>query len=323
MPTLSANSTVLDSVMNALRVPVSNVTERAKIQGFVSDVYGDICSKSDWWWLQRHIVRNTTPKITAGTISVTENSAAVTFSTAPQQFSANVSVVDFVLCIASNAVDSQAAYRIATHTAGDTAATLDATYTGGTDAAAAYRLYEVSYNLPQGCAKLLQVKRFGMREPIRRIGIEDLNYLQMTTQQEGKPQVYSIFDFVTGAPIQRRLLQIWPYPDQAYRMELWYKYAQTGDTSVDLDLPVDYQQALVYGALARCYPIFLNDLERGAYYQALFNDVMALMTAQQREYASDHPGVQPVMGMYRRASSRRRVGYTSLGSYFDTLPNIP
>lgn len=324
MPTLAVNSTILDAIMNELRMPVSNLTERAKIQRVVSGVYGDMCAKAEWWWLQRRAIVNTSPKITSGTVSLTENSAAITFSTAPQQFSANVSVAGYVLVVASNATDSNAVYRVLAHTSGATAATLDAGYTGATDTAATFRLYQVSYDLPADCAKLLQVKRFGFRDPIQRIGIEDLDFLQMNNQQEGKPQVYSIFDFATnGDPSTARELQLHPYPDQNYRLELWYKHATTSDTSTDLSLPIDYQQALIYGGIARGYPIFLNDLERGQFFQSLFNDVMALMAAQQREYASDKPGINPSADLYRPRNSRRRVGYTSLGAYFDTLPSIP
>jgi hypothetical protein len=68
----------------------------------------------------------------------------------------------------------------------------------------------------------------------------------------------------------------------------------------------------------------MNDLDRGSYYLNMFNDVMALMAAQQREYASDHPRIQPQADLYRRSnrSSRRRWPY-SLGNMFDTLPNNP
>jgi len=311
----------MDAVMNELRIPVSNLTERTKIQAQMSYVYGDICAKQDWWWLQRRTVINTLPKIDSGTLALTQNSTGITFSTAPQQFSANVSVAGYVLLVQGNSVDSNAIYRILSHTSGATAATLDAAYTGDTDTAATFRLYQVSYALPTDLAKLLMVRRFGFQHPLERVGIEDLSYLQGFNQSESKPTVYSIFDFSTdNDPSTARLLQIHPYPDQAYRLEVWYKLQQAGDLS-DIALPIDYQQVLVYGALSRCYPIFLNDLERGQYYLALFNDVMALMAAQQREYASQHPGINPSADLYRFPSRRRRQG--ALGSYFDILPNVP
>lgn len=324
MPTLSVNSTILDAIMNELRMPVSNLTERTKIQRVVSGIYGDICAKSDWWWLTRRTVINTTPKITTGTVSLTQNSTAITFSTAPQQFSANVSVLNFTLSIPGNAIDSLALYQITAHTSGATTATLDGAYTGSTDTAAAFRLYQTLYALPAKTAKLLHVLRYGQRDPLRRMGIEDLTYLQQTDRSEGKPQAYSIYDLSTDNSIGTpRLLQLYPFPDQAYRLTLHYKVQQLSDTSTDLDLPIDFQQTLIYGGLARCYPIFLNDLERGTFYQALFNDVMALMTSQQREYASDHPGIGTDMRMYRNGISRRVGGRGSLATYFDTLPSFP
>ncbi len=324
MPGLASNSTILDAVMNELRIPTSNVTERAKIQRVVSNVYGDICSKADWWWTQRKTVVNTTPKITDGTVAVTENSTTLTFSTAPQNFSANVDVTNCVITIPGNAVDSLAVYRIISHTAGAVVATLDAAYTGTTGTAEAYRLYRVAYNLPDDVAKLTMVKRYGWREPLVRMGIEDYSAAQQINQMEGKPQAYSIYDFRTDDNVNsKRLLWVWPFPDLAYRMEVWYKVQQQADASTDLDLPIDYQQALIYGTLARAYAVFINDLERSAFFQALFNDVMALMAAQQREYASDKPGVAPVMDMYRRGTSRRRVGYSSLGRFFDIWPAQP
>jgi len=324
MPTLATNSVVLDAVMHDMRIPVSNLTERAKIQDVVSGVYADICAKQDWWWLQRTQAQNTTPKIDTGTVSLTEDSTTITFSTAPQQFSANVSVAGYVLSVPGSTPDALALYRIDSHTSGATTATIDAAYTGATDAAAAYRLYRVSYALAAGTAKLLQVRVFGWREPLQRVGIEDINFLQQTQQQEGKPRVYSVFDFVTpNAVSSQRMLQLWPFPDQAYRLEIWYKHQQQGDTSTDLDLPMDFQQVLIYGALARGYAIFLNDLERSSFYQALFNDVIALMANQQREYASDHPGIAIDMRAYRNAPARGRGVRRSLGRFFDILPNVP
>jgi hypothetical protein len=324
VPTLSNVTQILDSIMNELRIPVSNLSERTKITNVVSGVYGDICAKTSWWWLQQNTVQNTTPKITAGTISVTENSSTVTFSTVPQQFSVNVSVAGFVITFPGNSVDSQSVFRIDTHTAGLTTATLDAPYTGSTDTAAAYRVYQTGYTLPQVASKVLFVKRYGRAEPLEKIGIEDLSFLQMNRQQEGKPQVWSVFDFATpNLPSSRRLLQIWPYPDQAYRMEIWYKHMHQDDITSDLDLPKDYQHVLLYGGLARCYAIFLNDLDRSSFFQNLFNDVMALMTSQQREYASDAPGIKTDMRGYRSGNVRGRWPGRSLGSYFDILPNVP
>jgi hypothetical protein len=322
MPTLAAYSTLVDQVQHELRIPITNTTERAKIQSLMSYVYGDICAKAEWWWLMRRSVVNTEPKITTGTVAVTAGSTTATLTAAPTLYAVNVSVANYVLVIIGN-TDSNAVYRVSAHTAGTTALTLDGLYTGTTAATATYRLYKVSYDLPADCAKLLHVYRYGVRTPLERMGIEDLTYLQQTNQLEGKPSAYSIYDFATtGTPSSLRQLQIYPYPDLSYRLDVSYKAQSVGDISTDLDLPIDYQQVLIYGALARGYPIFHNDLERGGYYQSLFNDLMALMTSQQREYASDHPGIATDMRGYRNGRVRA-TGRRSLGPWFDVLPNIP
>ena len=108
-------------------------------------------------------------------------------------------------------------------------------------------------------------------------------------------------------------------------MQVWYKQrgnAELATTSTPL-IPDEYAQVLVYGTLSRAYPILLNDTERGTYYLNLFNDVLNLMVAQQREYEG-HPSIVPqdtYRGFY---SSRRRTAANSdLGSFFGRFPFNP
>src|SRR3990172_1643162 len=284
-------------VMNALRMPVTNATELAKVEDWINLVYRDICAKQDWWWLVKRTAINTSPKITGGTVALTESSANVTFSTAPQQFSVNADVTNFALIITEQADDPSAVFRVATHPTATTA-TLDAGYTGDTDTTAEFTLYQDQYSLPVDTGKLLHVKRFGHTNPLKRMGLEEISHLKQRDMGEGPPLAYTILDHATtGDPTQRRLLWLYPYPERAYRMEVWYKQNLNTEMATGNEpfIPDDYRQVLVYGTLARGYPIQLNDTERGAFYQNLFNDVMALMAAQQREYAVDHAGIAPDM----------------------------
>ena len=139
---------------------------------------------------------------------------------------------------------------------------------------------------------------------------------------EGKPQAYSVFDYAcVGDPTSQRLLQIHPYPDDTYRLEVFYKQNLNTELSGTTRpfIPDDYSQVLIYGTLARAYPVFMNDVERGKYYGELFNDVLALMAAQQKEYAHDQPGLAPEND-YRRNRRRPSAG-VSMGSYFDRWPS--
>ncbi len=318
-------SDVQTRVMNQLRMPVTNATEAAKVAALINEVYRDIAAKQDWFWLLKRGVINCTPRILDTTVTLTLGSTSGTFSTAPQQNSSNVSVAGFVLSPDGSTEDTDALYRVATHTSGLTAFTLDATYTNATTTTGSVRLYQDSYALPTDTGKVLNVKRFGRSLPLRRAGLEEMSWRKLTDRSEGVPEVYSVFDHsTTGDPTTQRMLQIHPFPDDDYhRLEVFYKQTLNTEVSgaVRFLIPDDYSQVLIYGTLSRAYPIFMNDVERGKYFQQLFNDMMALMSAQQKEYASDKSGVAPDLG-YRPHRGRNR-GRASLGRYFDTLPNNP
>ena len=326
--TIPANLTFTDvqtRVMNSLRIPTSNTTEATKIGYLINEVYRDIAAKQDWWWLLKWSPLNTSPQITSGTVALTQNSTAITFSTAPQQFSVNVSVAGFRLIIPGQANNPLASYRIATHVSGATAATLDGAYTDSTNAAIAFNLYQDTYSLPTDTQKVLAVRRYGEWASLRRVGIEEMNFYKQFDQTVHWPEAYAIFDFATiGDPTSARQIQFHPYPDKAYRTEVYYKQMLNTEVSgtTRFFIPDDFVQVLIYGALARGYPIFLNDKDRGTYYQTLFNDMMALMSAQQREYARDQAGVAPD-DTYRVGRRPRRSGQVTLGSWFDRLPSVP
>ncbi len=127
----------------------------------------------------------------------------------------------------------------------------------------------------------------------------------------------------TGDPTTQRLLWVHPYPDKPYRMDLYYKQQLNTEMACSDQsfFPDEYRQILIYGTLARGFPIFHKDGEQGKYFQSLFNDLLALMVAQHKEYAADHAAVVPQAG-YRRTRNRMRTAYT-LGNLFDRWPSAP
>lgn len=304
-------------VMNQLRIPVTNTTEQAKVAAVINEVYRDLWVKEDWWWLVKRTVINTVAKITAGTVNVLNGSTALTFTTAPGL------VTGFVLTIQGDSNDSGAVYRIASTGTG-TSQTLDAAATATSNTVAGYRLYQDSYSLPIDCGKVLLVKRYGERLPLKMVGMQELSRYKILDTTEGKPEIVTVFDFnTTGDPTTARQLQVHPYPDKTYRLEIFYKQQLNTELSGTTQgfMPDEYRQILIYGALARCYPIFLNDIERGKYFQALFNDTLALMVATHREYMKDRPGIVPD-NTYRMNRRPQRVA-TTLGNWFDRLPINP
>lgn len=308
---------------NRLRIPTTIAAEMTKLGALINDVYRDIGMKYlNWWWRRKKQILVTSNDITTGTVSVTNNSTTITFSSAPTP-----SVAKRALLIPGNTLDSGAVYQISTHVAGATGAVLDAVYTGATDAAAAYHVYQDQYSLSTDVAHLLRIKRFGVTTPLDIISPDDMMILKQTDTSEGKPRAAALSDFATtGDPTTARQLIIYPYPDEIYRLEIEYSRTLNTELSGTVEplIPDDYRQVLVYGTLARGYPIFLNDTTRGTFFQNLFNDVLALMVAVQRDHEG-YPQMVPSDSYRRFYTRRRRLSGASvdLGSWFDRLPNEP
>lgn len=94
----------------------------------------------EWWWLRADDqgVLTLNPLIETGTVTVTNNSASITFSSAPTP---SVAGRHFK-------VDDHAdVFIITAHTAGQTGATLESVYTGTTNATASYRVFQLDYDL--------------------------------------------------------------------------------------------------------------------------------------------------------------------------------
>lgn len=327
-------------VMEQLRLPTNNITVSNQVLAVVNEVYRDICAKQDWWWLLKHVAINTktfdtfpTVKTTAlVTISLDGLTVTLDSTSFPTD---NFDLTNWVMIVPSLATDPSAVFRIASYNSTLQQFTLDAPFTGEdtdqlTPNQITVSIYQDSIPLPSDVAKLLQVRRYGRLHPMERLGIEDMMKLKEYDQTTGSPEVYSIYDAfftgLSGLPTASRMLQIHPYPDHQYRLDVFYKLALTTDLSANTIplVPSDYLQTLIYGTLSRAYPVFVNDTERGAYYMTLFNNLMDVMASQQKEYAKDQSGIRPDMNGYRRMEARRRPRTAwTLGRYFDTLPNIP
>ena len=105
-----------------------------------------------WKWLRKYPpgVLTLTPSISAGTLAVTNNNTAITFSSGPTP-----SVADWYLKVDTH----EDVFRISAHTALDTAATLDSVYTGVDAAAATYRVYKLDYALTTDVLRVLSPMR--------------------------------------------------------------------------------------------------------------------------------------------------------------------
>ena len=334
--TTPANLTFKDieeRVMNSCRLSTTNATQQTRVDAVINAVYRDIYNKSDWSFAEKRAVINTSPNLISAstnvfgvlapaTVSVTVNSSTVVFSSAITQ-----DIARWSLIIPGAANDSLAVYKVASHGGNSATAILDANFTNPTSTATAYQLYQDEYSLPADSAKVLQVKRFGYDQPLALVGKEAMMSMKMTDTTVNKPMAAAVIGFQTqGDPTTPKQLVVHPYPDKAYRLEILYKQQLNDELAGTTQpfIPDEWREVMWYGAMARCYPIFLSDDKRGQTFEKLFNDTLALMVAQQKEYARDNAGVKPADIYRRRSRTRNRAaGGFTLGSLFDRYPDEP
>ena len=309
---------ILTRVMNSLRLPESNATQQTRVLDILNEVYRDIMAKYTWYWLVKRQVFNTTAKFTSGTIDLGLGNIEATLSAAP-----GVSLIRRKLVVPANASDS-ATYRITDSLSTFSTISLDAGYTGTTVASTSFSIYADEYDLATDCGRVLFMKRYGFTQKLEIVNPEEMQIAKGFDTSEGQPQQAALWEFqTTGDPTTPRRVTLWPFPDQAYRVEVWYKQRGNAELATDSTplIPDEYAQVLVYGTLSRAYAILLNDTERSQYFLSLFNDVLNLMVAQQREYEG-HPSIVPRdshRGFYTK-NRRRTAANSDLGSQFGRLP---
>lgn len=123
-----------------------------------------------WWWLRKDDqgVLTLNPIIEAGTVNVENNSASITFSSAPTP-----SVVGRHFKINDHAD----VFIITAHTAGQTGATLESVYTGDTNITASYKVIQFDYELASDIL-YLSSPMFAYQDGEREIGLIDLSTLK-------------------------------------------------------------------------------------------------------------------------------------------------
>lgn len=129
-----------------------NSAYEESLEEYVSDVHRAVIAGGTvfslpvdeaWAWARSRqpLILSLSPKITTGTLSLTQGLMTGTFSSAPA-----VSVAGWFFRSFPESSDNTT-YKIAQHTAGDTNFILDAPYLGATAAAFAYELFKLDYDL--------------------------------------------------------------------------------------------------------------------------------------------------------------------------------
>ncbi len=110
-----------------------------------------------WWWLQSYGEGTLTllPVFDNNTVQVTNNSATINFSSAPQRNASNIAVQGWHFKVNDHAD----VFRITAHTSGNTNATIDSVYTGDDDTAADFKAFKIDYTLASDVSDLTDAFR--------------------------------------------------------------------------------------------------------------------------------------------------------------------
>ena len=140
-----------------------------------------------WWWLLATTPGTITlePKSDAGNAVVTNNSQTIEFTTGPTGSRAGWFF---------RTDDNPDIFRISSHVAGATTATLDSVYTGDTATAAGYKIFKAQYNLATDVLHLISPMRV-YRDNRREIGGSELSSLErdfpLSNIQGGVPRRFA------------------------------------------------------------------------------------------------------------------------------------
>lgn len=183
-----------------------------------------------WPWAKKEPpgVLTTSAEITTGTVAVTNNSATITFSSAP---SASVAGRKFF-------VDADGViYRISAHTGGSATATLDSAYLGTTNAAAAYHVFQDEYDLASDFLRPFG-KRF-LRDMHGRYALDLIGEDELSGRYAYPGASGTVPRYATMVAEKR--IRLTPWPNEARRYEYAYVFhpgvldftgAGAGDTPI-------------------------------------------------------------------------------------------
>lgn len=184
---------IVDAVMEELKYQSSDTVSRNRIKRDVNMIYmNEVVPYEQWKWLRGHVTLNHNAYYTTGTASVTQNSTALTLSTAPSGSKRG----HFF------SVEGQTEiYRIAQHTASATAVVLDAPYIGSTDTDVTFKIWTDKLALPVDCRDTVSVHTDYMDVPLEGMGVQQFRRHAITTPKlEQRPRFYCTSDYVDPSP---------------------------------------------------------------------------------------------------------------------------
>lgn len=227
------------------------------LKEWVNDSYKFIGGRKTWPWRLKNDVLQTELEINTGTVSVTQDSTAITFSVGPTPSIINDYRIQFD--------DSDDWYDIITHTAGATSATLADPFLGTTNAAATYNVRRVYYDLPSDFDRMISMRQSRTDTKLFPMDFRFMDKFLPDPTEVAEPTNYQIIGLdslspTTGSNNQFRLV-FHPTPNVRMNIDLRF-YVKLIALSADTDQPIFQEQwhsIIIFDVLERFAYTFLDD----------------------------------------------------------------
>jgi len=283
--TLTDFQDIYTAVAEAAKIQSTDTTNINRIKRWVNLAYiNRVVPAKRWWWLRAHTTVKISPKLTTGTVAVTQDSSTITFSSAP----ATSRTGEFFTTGSDEEI-----YRISAHTAASDTATLDSDFIGTTNSAANYQVWPYRFALPSNCKEVLEVYTDRFPTPLENVGFQEFRrVMQEIPKREGIPFSYTVGDFDSNGD---RELYVYPAAGTE-RYIIQVDYIQEA-TALDLDgdeplMPVEDRSILFLMGLEKAWKYINRNTERAAETAQEAATKLALMMGDAQD-STDLPTLRP------------------------------
>lgn len=171
---------IVTAIREELKIGSGDTTSINRIKRNINLAYADVASRNNWEWLNGTINLQTRPYISSGTVSITENSRTITFSSAPAKSQEGA----YITFNGENQI-----HEIYSHTAGATTAYLRNEFTGSTSATATYKMFRRGMVLPSDVKDVTHIYHDYFSEDVEILNKRDFHrYIANNPYREGRPQ---------------------------------------------------------------------------------------------------------------------------------------
>lgn len=266
------------------------------IEGFIADRYSEILHELPWSRLEKTTILQTTAPYTAGTVALTNGSAAVTLTSGTW----TSGMTSFAFRVAGR--DEIYTFTYVSGTTG----TLDRAYEGSGVTAAGYSIFQYVYRMPADCRQLDDgaFSEFTLG-PLAMLSFGELQRAFPSFPATGSPRIWAPYMDDSSSP-PRVQVALYPVPDTSIGIPLTYTSEGTTPTASSAITAVwmEPASALVEGVMGKICGCPLVKDYGGATFHAT-NAAMALKTMRNAESNRIGPAKMELPDHYTSHRARR------------------